>query len=165
MAVIHVLGDRSTVGIEPAGTLATLFAVLGFFAALMLFAANPFAVIDDVPLDGHGLNPMLQDPAMVAHPADAVPGLRRIHHPIRDGHWRPDRRPARQRLDRANPSLEPGKLAVLSIGILLGAQWAYVELGWGGYWAWDPVENASLCRGSRAPRCSIRSWCRSTAGC
>jgi cytochrome c-type biogenesis protein CcmF len=144
MAVIYVVRDHSPAGPESAGTIATLFAVLGFFAALMLFAANPFTLIDDVPLDGHGLNPMLQDPAMVAHPPMLFLGYAGFTIPFamavgaliagrRDNAWIEGTR----RWNLAS-------WLFLSIGILLGAQWAYVELGWGGYWAWDPVENASL---------------------
>jgi cytochrome c-type biogenesis protein CcmF len=144
MAVTYVVRDRSAVGAESAGTLATLFIVFGFFAALMLFAANPFTLIDDIPQDGHGLNPMLQDPAMVAHPPMLFLGYAGFTIPFamaigaliagrRDNAWI-------ERTRRWNLA----SWLFLSIGILLGAQWAYVELGWGGYWAWDPVENASL---------------------
>ncbi|HVT88464.1 MAG TPA: heme lyase CcmF/NrfE family subunit [Tepidisphaeraceae bacterium] len=129
---------------EPAAAIATLAAVCGFFAALMLFAANPFVTADLVPTDGHGLNPMLQNPGMIAHPPMLFLGYAGYTIPFAllvgvlvggrtDNQW----------LSLVRPWAMVSWL-FLSIGILLGAQWAYVELGWGGYWAWDPVENASL---------------------
>ncbi|WP_428938349.1 heme lyase CcmF/NrfE family subunit [Fontivita pretiosa] len=136
--------SRQSPILEHATVLATLSIVCGFFAFLMLFAANPFKVSDVIPADGHGLNPMLQDPGMIAHPPTLFLGYAGYTIPFallvgallagrRDNEWlAPVRRWA------------VFSWLLLSIGILLGAQWAYVELGWGGYWAWDPVENASL---------------------
>jgi cytochrome c-type biogenesis protein CcmF len=128
----------------PAAVVATLATVCGFFAALMLFAANPFATSALVPPDGNGLNPMLQDPGMIAHPPLLFVGYAGYTVPFalligaliagrRDAGWL-----AGVRVWAIISWL------FLSAGIILGAQWAYVELGWGGYWAWDPVENASL---------------------
>jgi cytochrome c-type biogenesis protein CcmF len=129
---------------EPAAVIGTLGVACTFFAALMLFAANPFKVAEFTKPDGNGLNPMLQDPGMIAHPPLLFLGYAGFTIPFallvgamiarrKDNEW----------------ILATRKWALvswlfLSIGILLGAQWAYVELGWGGYWAWDPVENASL---------------------
>jgi cytochrome c biogenesis factor len=124
--------------------LAILAAICAAFAAMMLFAANPFQLAQAVPLDGEGLNPMLQDPAMIAHPPMLFLGYSALSVPFavvlgslvagrRDVQWVP----AARRWAMA-------AWMFLTIGILLGARWAYVELGWGGYWAWDPVENASL---------------------
>jgi cytochrome c-type biogenesis protein CcmF len=124
--------------------MATLGIVAGFFAAMLLFAANPFKLADAVPADGHGLNPLLQNPAMIAHPPILFLGYAGYTIPFalligalvagrRDNQW----------LAGARRWLLASWL-FLTAGILLGAQWAYVELGWGGYWAWDPVENASL---------------------
>jgi len=129
---------------ERAVVLAALAATCGFFAALMLIAANPFAPAAHAAADGRGLNPMLQNPGMIAHPpvlflgyaASTVPFAMMLGALV---------------AGRTDPAwiskIRRWTLATwlfLSIGILLGAQWAYVELGWGGYWAWDPVENASL---------------------
>ncbi len=129
---------------EPAVAIAVLSLVGGFFAALMLFAASPFAPAEHVMGDGHGLNPMLQNPEMVAHPpmlflgyaASTIPFALMVGALV-----------ARRKDSAWIASIRRWTLATwlfLTIGILLGAQWAYVELGWGGYWAWDPVENASL---------------------
>lgn len=129
---------------EPATVVGALAVICGFFAALMLFAANPFTVSSVVPMDGHGLNPMLQDPGMIAHPPLLFLGYAGFTIPFAlligamaagrtDNNW-----------ITATRAWVMASWLFLSIGIILGAQWAYVELGWGGYWAWDPVENASL---------------------
>jgi len=144
MSVVFVITRRRDPSEQAAASLAALACVLLFFAALMLFAANPFKTNAEIPDDGHGLNPMLQDPGMIAHPPLLFLGYAGYTFPFvmligalvagrRDADW----------LAAVRPWAIISWL-FLSIGILLGAQWAYVELGWGGYWAWDPVENASL---------------------
>ena len=112
--------------------------------AYLLFASNPFLRLNPAPLQGSGLNPVLQDPALAIHPpmlylgyvgfsfvfALAAAGLLQ---------GRVDRNWAR--------AVRPFVLAAwvpLTLGIALGSYWAYYELGWGGWWFWDPVENASL---------------------
>jgi len=115
-----------------------------FFLSVMLYAANPFAVVDVVQADGRGLNPLLQNFFMVIHPpflylgyvAFTVPFAYSIAALIlgrTDSAWL-----------RASRTWTLVSWVFLTAGILLGAYWAYIELGWGGYWAWDPVENASL---------------------
>lgn len=137
---------------EEAVATGVLCVVLGFFAALMLLAtspegkqvANPFRFSQTVPADGRGLNPMLQDPAMIAHPPTLFIGYAGTTIPFvmligalmagrRDNQWLAGTR-----------RWLIASWAFLTVGIILGSWWAYVELGWGGYWAWDPVENASL---------------------
>ena len=116
---------------------------LGFYAFL-LFASNPFARLDPAPAEGRGLNPLLQDPGLAFHPPTLYLGYvglsvafslavaamltRRVDAPV-----------AR--------AMRPWVLAswiFLTLGITAGSYWAYYELGWGGWWFWDPVENASL---------------------
>jgi cytochrome c-type biogenesis protein CcmF len=115
-----------------------------FFIFLMLFVTNPFTRLPTVPPDGQGLNPLLQNPGMIFHPPTLFLGYVGFAVPYAF----------------AMAALIKGRLGstwirttrrwtlfswfFLTIGNLLGAQWAYVELGWGGYWAWDPVENASF---------------------
>ncbi len=123
---------------------AILHGIASFFIALLIFAANPFAPVSPVPPDGSGLNPLLQNYWMVVHPIGLYLGYIGFTIPfayamaaLLSGHlgnaWvRTIRR----------WTLVPWMF--LSIGILMGSQWAYMELGWGGYWAWDPVENASF---------------------
>ncbi len=124
---------------------AVLMATIAFFVLLLLFAANPFSTwIGGAPSDGAGLNPMLQNPYMAVHPPTmyigyigmAVPfafGLAAMASGQTDETW--------VRLCRRWTLV--GWL-FLSLGLILGKLWAYEELAWGGYWTWDPVENAGL---------------------
>jgi len=127
-----------------ARTLAVQGWVAAAFLAFLIFTSNPFARLSPAPLDGRDLNPLLQDPGLAIHPpflylgyvgcsivfAFAVAGL------------------IGGRIDQAwARAVKPWALAswvFLTIGIALGSWWAYYELGWGGFWAWDPVENASF---------------------
>ncbi len=119
--------------------------VMAFFGLLLSTWSNPFLQTLPAPADGYGLNPLLQNPGMIFHPpllflgygGFIIPGclaLAQAMSPQKDSmHW----------LDVARPFTLTGWL-FLTAGIVLGGWWAYMELGWGGYWAWDPVENASL---------------------
>jgi cytochrome c-type biogenesis protein CcmF len=125
--------------------LAVMGIVNGGFLMLLLYTSNPFLrIFTNIPLDGSDLNPLLQDIGMISHPpilymgyvgstvafAFAIAGL--LDHKL-DQHW--------ARL------LRPWVLLAwvfLTLGITLGSWWAYYELGWGGWWFWDPVENASF---------------------
>jgi len=123
---------------------ASLLASTFFFLTLLVFAANPFRQVAFIPADGQGLNPLLQNYWMVIHPVMLYLGFVGMAVPFAfatgaliskrlDNEWvRTVRR----------WTLIPWMF--LSVGIIMGSQWAYMELGWGGYWAWDPVENASL---------------------
>lgn len=115
-----------------------------FFLCVIIFTSNPFELSLGMPIEGRGLNPLLQNPGMVIHPPTLYLGYVGFTVPFAFG----------------LAALVAGKLddewikstrrwtlfswILLGLGILFGAQWAYVVLGWGGYWAWDPVENASL---------------------
>ena len=119
--------------------------VMAFFGLLLSTWSNPFLQTLPAPADGHGLNPLLQNPGMIFHPpllflgygGFIIPGCLALAQAMstqKDAmHW----------LDVARPFTLTGWL-FLTAGIVLGGWWAYMELGWGGYWAWDPVENASL---------------------
>ena len=125
-------------------TLAVQAMVTAGFLAFCLFTSNPFERLESAPLDGRGLNPILQDPGLALHPptlyigyvglsmafAFAVAGL--IEGRI-DRDWARHVRP-----------WVSAAWCALTAGIALGSWWAYYELGWGGWWFWDPVENASL---------------------
>ncbi len=115
-----------------------------FFIAVMLFAENPFERMAFTPLDGRGLNPQLQNVGMVVHPPMLYLGYISITIPFAFAVAALMSR----RLDtgwiHAIRKWTIVSWLFLSIGITLGMWWAYVELGWGGYWAWDPVENASF---------------------
>jgi cytochrome c-type biogenesis protein CcmF len=118
--------------------------VVTFFVLVMVLAANPFERLGFIPADGNGLNPQLQNPGMTIHPPMLYLGYTSITIPF-----------AFAVAALASGRLDTGWLHAirrwtilswlfLSVGIVLGMWWSYVELGWGGYWAWDPVENASL---------------------
>ncbi|HLM67305.1 MAG TPA: heme lyase CcmF/NrfE family subunit [Longimicrobium sp.] len=122
----------------------TLLVVLSFFIGVVLFASNPFQLMDFTPADGRGLNPQLQNYWMTIHPPTLYLGFTAFTVPFAF----------------AVAALLSGRLDTrwitttrrwtllawffLTNGIIFGMMWAYVELGWGGYWFWDPVENASL---------------------
>lgn len=119
-------------------------AISSAFLAFVLFASNPFLRVEMPPMDGRDLNPLLQDPGLAFHPpflylgyvglsmsySFAVAALIEGRVDAAWGRW-----------------VRPWTLAswlFLTIGIALGSWWAYYELGWGGFWFWDPVENASF---------------------
>src|ERR687897_15975 len=119
-------------------------AVVVFFISVMLFAADPFERLDFTPADGRGLNPQLQNVGMVIHPPMLYLGYISITIPVAFA----VAAFLSRRMDvgwiHAIRKWTLLSWLFLSIGITLGMWWAYVELGWGGYWAWDPVENASF---------------------
>lgn len=119
--------------------------VIAFFLGIMVFFANPLDVLDFVPLDGQGINPLLIHFGMFIHPPLQMAGLVLVAIPfsIAIGAL------AARRGGR-DEWVDMGRLwgmiswLVLTMGLLLGSWWAYTILGWGGYWAWDPVENSAL---------------------
>jgi len=142
-AAVAVFGTNLPLPLK-ANVLSVQAAVTVAFALFIALTSNPFARIDPPPFDGRGLNPILQDPALALHPpflyagyvglsiafSFAVAAL--IEGKI-DAAW------ARW--------VRPWTLAAwmfLTVGISMGSWWAYYELGWGGWWFWDPVENASF---------------------
>jgi cytochrome c-type biogenesis protein CcmF len=144
-AALAIRAHRSERALEPWAAL--VFALnAAFFLLLLNFASNPFDKLppQHVMSDGNGLNPLLQHPVMMIHPLVLYTGMTGFSVPFAFGlaallsgqlgtTW--------MRITRRWTLLAWG---FLSIGILLGGRWAYEVLGWGGYWAWDPVENASL---------------------
>jgi cytochrome c-type biogenesis protein CcmF len=118
---------------------------IGFgFLLYIVMASNPFARLNPVPIEGNGLNPVLQDPALAFHPPFLYAGYVGLSvafsfaiAALIDG-----------KVDAAWARwVRPWTLAAwmfLTIGISMGSWWAYYELGWGGWWFWDPVENASF---------------------
>jgi len=120
-------------------------AVLAFFLFVMLFGgANPFERLPFTPPDGRGLNPQLQNPGMVMHPPMLYLGYISITIPFAFAIAALLARKLDTGWIHAIRKWSLLSWLFLSIGITIGMWWAYVELGWGGYWAWDPVENASL---------------------
>jgi cytochrome c-type biogenesis protein CcmF len=124
---------------------AVLSVITAFFAGLLLFIKDPFApYLIDIPATGRGLNPLLQNFYMIFHPPSLYLGYVSLAVPYAfamaalltgqvDAAWQ-----------RSVRRWALFSWIFLSIGLILGGLWAYEELGWGGYWAWDPVENAGL---------------------
>src|SRR5450631_1842874 len=116
-----------------------------FFLLLMNFAANPFGIITGtVPADGAGLNPLLQYPEMVIHPPMLYLGYVGFTVPFAFALGALIMRYPGEKWIHITRRWTMVTWAFLTCGIFLGAHWAYSVLGWGGYWGWDPVENASL---------------------
>ncbi len=137
----------------PTPVMARVLGVMGLvsvgFLAFLIFTSNPFARLLPAAAEGRDLNPLLQDPGMIIHPpmlyfgyvGFAVPFAFAIaalldRSNLGDGQWRQWLRWTRPWTNIA--------WAFLTLGIALGSWWAYYELGWGGWWFWDPVENASF---------------------
>jgi cytochrome c-type biogenesis protein CcmF len=123
---------------------AVLLGFGAFFAGVMLFAESPFTRAQTVVSEGAGLNPLLRDPGMMIHPPMLYSGYTLFAVPFAfavaalitrrlDAEWIRSTRP-----------FTLAAWCALGFGIVLGARWSYHELDWGGYWMWDPVENASL---------------------
>jgi cytochrome c-type biogenesis protein CcmF len=117
--------------------------ITAFFVGVTLFLSNPFAVSQSVPADGQGLNPLLRHPGMIFHPPALYLGYVGLAVPFalalaalvtrRIEEW-----------PRVARRWTLAAWLFLGLGLLLGMRWAYDVLGWGGYWGWDPVENAGL---------------------
>jgi cytochrome c-type biogenesis protein CcmF len=121
-----------------------LMGVGGFFVALAVFASNPFEQLSPAPIEGAGLNPLLRHPAMLMHPPMLYSGYVFFSVPFAFAIGALITRRLDASWIRTTRRFALIAWTFLSIGIVLGASWSYSELGWGGYWAWDPVENASL---------------------
>lgn len=132
--------DRATL----TATLAAQAAIALGFYAFLLIASNPFARLDPPAMDGLGLNPLLQDPGLAFHPPTLYFGYVGLSVGFSFAVGAMVTRAVGPAFARA---MRPWVLAAwifLTIGITAGSYWAYYELGWGGWWFWDPVENASL---------------------
>ncbi|HEY2335330.1 MAG TPA: heme lyase CcmF/NrfE family subunit [Solirubrobacterales bacterium] len=125
---------------------AVMAGIASFFTGLMLFAGgvNPFATVSPAPADGIGLNPLLQHPSMMIHPPMLYSGYVAFTIPFAFAIGALITRRLDASWIRATRRFALIAWAFLGFGLLLGARWSYTELGWGGYWAWDPVENAAL---------------------
>jgi cytochrome c-type biogenesis protein CcmF len=125
---------------------AVLLGMEGFFASLACFTANPFQTVPaaSAPTDGAGLDPLLMHPSMMFHPPMLYTGYTLMAIPFAfavgaliTGRLGPE-------WIRDTRRFALAAWMCLGLGIILGARWSYTELGWGGYWGWDPVENAAL---------------------
>jgi cytochrome c-type biogenesis protein CcmF len=116
----------------------------GFFIALMVFYAQPFATTHPAPSEGVGLDPLLRFPTMMIHPPMLYSGYTLCTIPLAFGMGALLARRVDAEWIKVVRRFAFAAWLFLGIGILLGARWSYSELGWGGYWGWDAVENASL---------------------
>src|SRR4051794_36917434 len=125
---------------------AVMMGIAAFFTGLMLFAPDvqPFATLSPAPTDGIGLNPLLQHPSMMIHPPMLYSGYVAFTVPFAFAIGALITRRVDAEWIRATRRFALIAWTFLGFGLLLGARWSYTELGWGGYWAWDPVENAAL---------------------
>jgi cytochrome c-type biogenesis protein CcmF len=123
---------------------AVLLSTSAFFLTLLVFAENPFKQSGFLPPDGQGLNPLLQNYWMVIHPVMLYTGYVGLTVPFAFAMGALFSKNLGNQWVRTVRRWTLIPWMFLSAGILMGSQWAYMELGWGGYWAWDPVENASF---------------------
>jgi cytochrome c-type biogenesis protein CcmF len=129
---------------ESAYATAILLGFAGFFVSLMIFYATPFATTNPAPADGVGLDPLLRHPSMMIHPPMLYSGYTLCIIPLAFGMGALIARKVDAEWIRATRHFALAAWLFLGVGIMLGARWSYSELGWGGYWGWDAVENASL---------------------
>ncbi|WP_374531128.1 heme lyase CcmF/NrfE family subunit [Novosphingobium sp.] len=122
---------------------AQAFVSLGFYAFLLI-SSNPFERLDPVPPEGQGLNPLLQDPGLAFHPPTLYIGYVGLSIAFSFAVGALLTREVSPAFARAMRPWVLGAWIFLTLGITAGSYWAYYELGWGGWWFWDPVENASL---------------------
>src|SRR6266852_3158793 len=142
-AVFVFTSKRAPAALVPY-VIATLMAIEVFFVLMLATVSNPFTRSPIAPPDGNGLNPLLMDPGMLIHPPMLLMGYMSFSLPFAfavaamiTGKLDHDWLRSIRRWTLASWSIQ-------SAGLLLGAWWAYHVLGWGGYWGWDPVENAAL---------------------
>src|SRR2546429_2833866 len=142
--VIVILRPRVGARVFYPWVLTVMLGVLAFFLLVITAAPPPFARLPPVPADGRGLNPLLEDTGMITHPVALYLGFTGLTVPFAF----------------AMAALITGRVGdawltmtrrwtivawyFLSLGLLIGGWWSYHVLGWGGYWAWDPVENAAF---------------------
>ena len=142
-AFVALLARRTSGRTTVAALGAQAVLALGFYAFLLI-ASNPFARLWPAPMDGQGLNPLLQDPGLAFHPPTLYLGYVGLSVAFSFAVGALLTGEVDSRLARAMRPWVLGAWVLLTLGITAGSYWAYYELGWGGYWFWDPVENASL---------------------
>ncbi len=140
---VAVLVNRELIRRLLPWTVPVLAGVATFFAFLLVFVSSPFE-LQAAPADGNGLVPSLQNPYMMIHPPLLYLGYVGLTIPFAFAAGALLSGRADERWIVATRRWTLLAWAALGIGILLGAKWAYEEVGWGGYYAWDPVENAAL---------------------
>ncbi|MGB8347164.1 MAG: heme lyase CcmF/NrfE family subunit [Ktedonobacteraceae bacterium] len=142
-AIFALTAKRAPADLVPY-ILVTLMCIETFFILMLLTVSSPFVRLPIAPADGIGLNPLLEDPGMLIHPPMLLMGYMSFSIPyafavaaMLSGKLDSDWLRSIRRWTLASWSIQ-------TTGLVLGAWWAYHVLGWGGYWSWDPVENAAL---------------------
>jgi len=123
---------------------ATLSGILLFFIVLLVFVSSPFERMPFLVQEGQGLNPLLQNPGMMFHPTTQYLGYVAFSIPFAFAIGALLTRKLDSEWITSTRRWTLFAWFFLTLGIIIGAEWAYVELGWGGFWGWDPVENASF---------------------
>ena len=145
LAVAAIITIRKALPYTSPYAVGIMALVLAFFLGVMVFLANPLARSEIIPMDGQGINPLLVHFGMFIHPPLQMAGLISVAIPfsIAMGAMLAGKGGNDEWVDQGRLW---GMIAwlILTIGLLLGSWWAYTILGWGGYWAWDPVENSAL---------------------
>jgi cytochrome c-type biogenesis protein CcmF len=121
-----------------------LFVMCVFFTGLIVFFANPFATTSPAPAEGAGLDPLLRHTTMMVHPPMLYSGYTLLLVPFAFAIGALVSNRLNAEWIQVTRRFALAAWLCLGIGVLLGMRWSYTELGWGGYWAWDPVENAAL---------------------
>jgi cytochrome c-type biogenesis protein CcmF len=142
-SAILFLTRRKMREVAPYAT-AVLLGFAAFFCGLLVFLESPFATLAAPPAEGNGLNPLLRHPSMMIHPPMLYSGYTLFAVPFAFAVGALITRRLGSDWIRSTRPFTLAAWLFLGFGIMLGARWSYMELGWGGYWAWDPVENASL---------------------
>src|SRR5918996_4249966 len=141
-AVLYLTRNRHR-EIVPYAT-AVLMGVGAFFVGLMLFASTPFGELDPAPAEGAGLNPLLRHPSMLMHPPMLYSGYVFFTVPFAFAIGALITRRLDASWIRSTRRFALIAWTFLGLGLLLGSYWSYEELGWGGHWAWLPVEKAAM---------------------
>jgi cytochrome c-type biogenesis protein CcmF len=142
-SLVLFLTRRRVREIAPYAT-AVLLAFAVFFTSLAAFFANPFTTTASPPTEGAGLDPLLLHPSMMIHPPMLYSGYTLLAIPFAFAVGALITKRLNSEWIWVSRRFALAAWLFLGIGIVLGARWSYTELGWGGYWAWDPVENAAL---------------------
>ena len=145
MAAVAVLTIRRRLPYTTPYAAGVMAMVLAFFLGVVVFLANPLERLAVTPLDGQGINPLLIHFGMFIHPPVQMTGLVSVAIPFSIAIGA-----LAAKSGGRDAWVDLGRLwgmiswTILTLGLLLGSWWAYTILGWGGYWAWDPVENSAL---------------------
>jgi cytochrome c-type biogenesis protein CcmF len=142
-SLILLLTRRRARDVAPYAT-AVLLGLAVFFCGLLVFLETPFTRASPVPVEGLGLEPLLRHPSMMFHPPMLYSGYTLFTVPFAFAVGALVTRRAGAEWIRLTRPFALAAWLCLGVGIVLGARWSYSELGWGGYWGWDGVENASL---------------------